>query len=150
MKTNIQYESIFPRENESPDGEFVPFPNTDEERYYLFHTMYWGGYFNRESLDISKFLREDLSINLERLEIAVSLIVEYLEAVTPFDDVLRLWISGIDKYYFLRNITDKPHNQKEEFYFIRHFIQAVADNESVKSIKVEYVPSQSDPHSRGQ
>lgn len=100
--------------------------------------MVWGGFFGNGTIFIDKFLREDLSINLEKLELAVILAVRYLESKTAFHEPIFIQIGGIEKYYELRGIQDKPLNKKEEYYFIRGFMQAVAENESYKKAYVEY------------
>lgn len=145
MDTNIQYK-IFPYDPEVHDYEL------DESYaklgdYENLKEAFWGGYTDGKAIYIHRFLREDLSINLELLEVAVILLTEYLEMTTPFDSPITLYIDSLKQYYELRGITDKPKNMKEEYYVIRGIIDAVANNVSVKPIKVEYVADTTDPSS---
>lgn len=67
-------------------------------------------------VDISKFLREDLSINLEMLELALEFIADM--------DINLVFISGIDKYFSARG-TVSEEKRKEELTFIMTFTGAV-------------------------
>lgn len=111
--------------------------------------MFWGGYFDGDAIHIYKFLRDDLSLNLEKLELAVYNAVDYLQGVVPFDDPITLYIQGLPQYYQLRGISELPKNKKEEYYVIRGIVHAVANQESVKPIKVEYVSDTADPTAGG-
>jgi hypothetical protein len=100
--------------------------------------MIRGEYCYSSYLDISKFLRPDLSINLELLEIAISLLVEFLTVYLDYDTPISIGIRGIDKYYELRGIIDNEKQKKEEYYFIRGFIKSFAQTETNRKVNVEY------------
>lgn len=137
METRVNH-IVFEYEGENlPEIEMDG--SIDKEYRPLIEEMIWGGFLQDNALYIHKFLRPDLSINLEKLELAVSLAIKYLDSKTPFDDPIFLFIGGIEKYYELRGIQDKPKNKKEEYYFIRGFMQAIADNECYKMVAVEYL-----------
>lgn len=71
-----------------------------------------------DGIDISKFLREDLSINLELLEIAISLIINNLSDI---------YIYGLGDYFKFRNIEDKDDKKMEEIVFISNYITKVSN-----------------------
>jgi hypothetical protein len=112
--------------------------------------LFWGGYFNGTTLFVDKFLRHDLSINLEKYELAIICAVNYLDIATNFDDPITLYLGGLQQYYELRGITDKPKNKTEEFYVLRGIADAVANNEAIKPVKVEYVSDTTQLNPRGE
>jgi hypothetical protein len=145
MDTNIRY-ILFPY-----NSEVHIFELKDNDMWSTeLKEMFWGGFFDGKSIYIDKFLRDDLSINLELLEVGVNFAVDYLDVVTPFDDPITLQINGLNEYYELRQISDKPKNKKEEYYVIKGIVDAVANNESIKPIKVKYVSDITDPSAWGQ
>ena len=140
METNFHFEEIFQYNKDAVLSEIPGVVKMDEERYELFSAMFHGGYFDGVCLDISKFLHPDLSLTLEKLELAISLALEYLEVNSDYDTPVFLGIKGIEKYYELRGIQKNILQQKEEYYFIRHFIRAFCKHETVRKVIVEYVP----------
>jgi hypothetical protein len=82
-----------------------------------------------DGIDISKFLREDLSINLELLEVAISLIV---------DTRPNFYIYGIDEYYKIRKIEDNKTSLIEETTFIAKYIESVVEELSETGEKEIY------------
>lgn len=149
METNIHYEDIFPYNPEVHIFEVEESEVIQDDLEFL-KPMFWGGYFDGKTIYIDKFLREDLSINLEKLELAVIVATNYREIVTSFDDPVCLYIDGLQTYYELRGITEMPKNMREEYYVIRGIIDAVANHVALKPpIKVAYVPGTAEPSSRG-
>ena len=144
METRINYTELF-----EYDPKKHVFEVPDEQSWALalnfIKEMFWGGYFDGDSLHVHMFLRDDFSINLEKLEVAVIAAVGYLEGAVPFDDPITLYIADFHLYCSVRGILHKPKNVKEEFYVLRGIIGAVANNESIKPIKVEYVSGTADP-----
>jgi hypothetical protein len=149
VKTNINYAEIFQYDPEQHEFE-VPEEQSWALALNFVKEMFWGGYFDGDAIHIHKFLREDLSINLEQLEVAVIAAVGYLEGVVPFDDPITLYIDNLKLYFSLRNILDKPKNMKEEYYVIRGIVEAVANQESIKPIKVQYVSDPTELIAQGQ
>jgi ribonucleoside-diphosphate reductase alpha chain len=96
-------------------------------------------------LDISKFLRDDNSINVEMLELAVRLSVRFLDDVVsvssyPTNDIARwseenrpigLGIMGLADYYLLRGVAYGSRQANEELAFILSFIRTIATEESI-------------------
>lgn len=82
-----------------------------------------------DGIDISKFLREDLSINLELVEVAISLIIN-----TRPD----FYIYGLLDYYRLRKIDRDFERKGEEALFIANFIQSVVEEISETGEKKIY------------
>ncbi len=102
--------------------------------------LYRSGYVDGWStIRIQRFLKPDLSINLEKLELAVTLLVAHLRDNQNFDEPLSLNISGFKEYCEIRNISENFSQKKEEFYFIRGFIQAIAENETLKPVTVDFI-----------
>ena len=89
---------------------------------------------------ISRFLDENKMIDLEKLELAVTLFVPKLEFSDNFKVPIYLFIRDLDGYFETRGITpDRQDRIKEESTFILGFCQAVADEASYKrKIIVEY------------
>lgn len=69
-------------------------------------------------LNISLYLNSDLSINLEKLEFAISYMVERTNVIQ---------INGMDFYYKLRGIELNNKQRTEENNFILQFCTAVAN-----------------------
>jgi hypothetical protein len=102
-------------------------PSTEQ---YLLTGMMTSGHYTETGLNMSKFLRDDLSIDLEKLELAVATLVHAMEI--NLEDDATLNICGMDGYYSLRGIVDNEKQIKEEKSFILAFISRVAMNESVR------------------
>ena len=72
-------------------------------------------------VNISMFLRDDLSLNLELLELAL----DYIVGVTNI-----LFIYDIDSYYKLRGIELNAKSRNEENRFILGFCNAISNEHS--------------------
>lgn len=113
--------------------------NISEDKRKLTRQMMESGHYI-DGLDVSRFLREDLSINLELLELAVTLAVESLEANSPYDDI-TLKLRNLDEYYNLRGISDNEKQQREEKTFLLGFISSAAIEASQRdTLEVKFVP----------
>jgi hypothetical protein len=74
---------------------------------------------SRCGIDPSKFLRDDLSINLELIEFAITSIVQ--------DGADIVYLYNIEDYYKLRGIQLDERRRKEESGFILGFCRAIAN-----------------------
>lgn len=104
-----------------------------------------NGVCNLGSLDIAKFLDEDKTINLEKLETAVRLGIRFLDLVIttggfPTEDIstwvknnrpVGLGIMGLADYYLMRGIAYGSDQALEELGFIMEFIQKISEDESI-------------------
>ena len=90
------------------------------------------GAIKNDTIDVSKFLREDLSINLELLEIAIK------EIVDGYHD---LYVTGFSHYFKARKIQDKLERQVEEVIFIYEFTKAAANELSETGDKEIFLKS---------
>jgi hypothetical protein len=99
--------------------------------------MMTGGFYS-DGLVVSKFIRPDLTINLEKLEFAVTLSVNMLEANTEEDVTLNL--KGLEDYYQVRGIAGNAKQEREERTFLLGFVTAVASEASKNdTLEVKYV-----------
>ena len=113
-----------------------------------------NGVCNLGSLDITKFLNDDKSINLEPLELAVRLSIKFLDNVvsknsypTPeitkwSDDnrAIGLGIMGLADSYMLRGVAYGSKRALEELSFILSFIKNIAEDESISISKIMGIP----------
>jgi ribonucleoside-diphosphate reductase alpha chain len=104
-----------------------------------------NGVCNLGSLDISKFLYDDNTINLELLELAVRLSVLFMDNVIsknsyPTKEItewsennhaIGLGIMGLADYYMKRGIAYGSEKALEELSFILGFIKNIAEDESI-------------------
>lgn len=90
-----------------------------------------------DGLYVWRFLNTDLTINLEKLEFAVTLAVNMLEANSEDDVTLRL--RGLEDYYKVRGIAGNPQREREERTFLLGFITSVASEASKRdTLEVKY------------
>ena len=134
MDTNIGY-MVFEPDNYPVDESLLD-NVTEEQRKLMREMMASGVYLN--GLYVWRFLNTDLSINLEKLELAVILAVTMLEANSDEDVTLNL--RGLDDYYKLRGITGNEKQEREERTFILTFVSAIASEASRNdTLQVKYV-----------
>jgi hypothetical protein len=132
MNSNIKYQ-VF-------EGEGFPLvesllENITHEQRQLLKEMMLSGHFIKDGLDVSRFLKEDLSINLEKLELATTLTVIAMEANSPEDDV-TLNLYNLETYYETRGISGKEKKEREERTFLLGFISSVAAEASKRDTLV--------------
>jgi hypothetical protein len=104
--------------------------NLHEAEQLLLKSIMVSGHYTETGLNMSKFLRDDLSIDLDKLELAVATLVHAMEI--NLEDDATLNVTGMTEYYSLRNITGNEKQCKEEKNFILTFISRVAMNESIR------------------
>jgi ribonucleoside-diphosphate reductase alpha chain len=114
----------------------------------------FNGVCNLGSLDISKFLNVDKSINLEKLETAVRLSVRFLDRVITKNQfptkAIKKWaeenrpvglgIMGLADYYLIREVAYGSDQALEELEFILNFIYQIAEDESIELGELYGVP----------
>lgn len=135
MDTNLNYKVFegdgFPVEEPLLDG-------LNYEQRQLSTEMQKSGHYNN-GLWVDKFLREDLSINLEKLELAVTLIVTSLESNAGDTDI-TLELRGLDRYYERRGIVGDAKAEREERMFLIGFISTIAGEASTRdTLQVKFV-----------
>lgn len=135
MDTKVNYE-VF-------EGDGFPIEErllnniTHEVRVLVKEMMKSGHYI--DGLDVSRFLRADLTINLEKLELATMLAIKALEANSQEEDV-TLKLRNLKEYYKLRNIAGDEKKEREERTFLLGFISSVAGEASVRdTLEIKYV-----------
>lgn len=136
VDTSISFEVFGRGAGDYPVDESLLENITELERKQARDMMSSGHYI--DGLYIWQFLNADLTINLEKLEFAVSLAVRMLEANSEDDVTLKL--RGLDDYYEVRGISENEKQQREERTFLLGFISAVASEASRRdTLEVKYV-----------
>lgn len=109
---------------------------TENQRNLAIEMMKSGHY--TDGLYIPIFLRDDRTINLEKLELAVTLSVVMLETSQDGDATLKL--RGLKDYYNLRGITGNEKLERQERTFLLGFVSSVASEASRNdTLIVKYV-----------
>ena len=124
---------------EGEGGEVDPnlLENITFEQRQLVEEMMRSGYY-QDGIWINKYLEQDLTINLEKLELAVNLAVLALEANSEEDITLKL--RGLDQYYKFRGIEGNEKQQREERTFILGFASSIAAEASERdTLEVKFV-----------
>lgn len=112
--------------------------NLNPEFVELVKEMMYSGHY-QNGLDVSKFLREDLSINLDKLSLACALSTIALESKNAEEDS-TLNLIGLDKYFEIRGILGNERQMREERTFLIGFISAEAMEASRNdTLVVKYV-----------
>lgn len=86
-----------------------------------------SNYHENNQLNVAKFLDEDRTIDLEKLELGIILIIEYLENSVKIETPIYINLGNMQEYFSLRHITDRVDRITEECQFILGFCQAIAD-----------------------
>lgn len=90
-----------------------------------------SGYFFDNGLYIDRFLDKDRTIDLEKLDLAIVLLIEYLEISVKSKKSIYVFLRNMRGYLEKRGIRlDNIEQIIEESSFILGFCQSVADNES--------------------
>lgn len=131
MESKVDYK-VFEGEGFPADEALLE--NITENNRQLFREAMESGYYI-DGIDVARFLREDLSINLEKLELCTSLAVTSLEANSPSEDI-TLKLRNLEEYYHLRGITGDEKQQREERTFILTFVSSIASEASVRDTLV--------------
>jgi len=114
----------------------------------------FNGSCNLGSIDISKFLDDDNTINVELLELATRLSIRFLDSVLdvnefPTDAIkemsvkcrqVGLGIMGLADYYLARGVSYGSDEALEELSFILGFIKSISEDESITLGEEKGVP----------
>lgn len=103
-------------------------PNWSGEYKSLMADFICSGYFVDNTLMMDRFLDKDLTIDLEKLELAIMLAIEYLEFSDKFEDAIYIFLGNMEKYFELRGIKlPQLDRVLEESGFILGFCTAAAE-----------------------
>src|SRR5689334_21066937 len=109
--------------------------NLDEvaiSREQLIENLIKSDSYEMGGLCIDKFLDEDMTIDLEKLELAISLLIEYLEISVKSENPIYVILRNMDLYFMRRKLSPEKLDQIiEESSFILGFCQSIADEESL-------------------
>jgi len=132
MDTNIN-EVIFEKQFD------LPFDLPDEINSPIMYQFLESGYFKNNGLCIDKFLDEDKTIDLEKLELALILTLEYLEFSVKVGEPIYIFLRNMTRYLELRGIDIQNLDRlTEESSFILGFCQAICDEESIEKATVVF------------
>ena len=103
-------------------------------------TQFLGsGYFVNNSLQMDRFLDTDKTIDLEKLELGITLAIKYLEIPEKIESPIKVFLRNMDRYFQLRGIQpDELDRLIEESSFILGYCKAIADEVSTKEIIISY------------
>lgn len=121
--------------------ESVGIPETTtSERTPLIVQLLNSDYVSNNGLVISKFLdANDKTIDLEKLELAISLMAEFLLSMDDSNQVQILYLRGMDEYFRIRNIDGTMIDRViEESSFIMGFCRAILIEEAGDRMMVSY------------
>lgn len=79
---------------------------------------------------MDKFLDSDNTIDLEKFELAIILLIEYLEKSVKFENAIYVFLGNMAEYIRVRKLTDID-KIIEECSFILGFSQAIADENKI-------------------
>lgn len=91
-----------------------------------------SNYYKNNSLDIVRFLDKDLTIDIEKLELAIILLIEHLENSVNLENPIYINLGNMKEYIALRELDDMERIT-EECSFILGFSQAVADDNEINN-----------------
>jgi hypothetical protein len=81
-------------------------------------------------LNISKFLDEDNTIDIEKLELAIILLIQHLEKSVKFENPIYVNLGNMSEYVERRGLIDL-NDIIEDSSFILGFSQAIADENKI-------------------
>jgi len=103
-------------------------------------TQFLGsGYFVDNSLKIDRFLDTDKTIDLEKLELGISIAISHLENSEKIEEPIKVFLGNMDRYFLHRGIQSHETDRIiEESSFILGFCKAIADEVSTKEVLISY------------
>lgn len=105
----------------------------------ILHQFISSLYYENNQLNVNRFLDEDKTIDIEKLELAIILLIDHLENSVENKNPIYINLGNMDEYIAGRGLTDMD-KIIEESSFILGFCQAVAtenelDNEVIVRFK---------------
>jgi hypothetical protein len=98
-----------------------------------------SSYYENNQLNINRFLDEDRTIDLEKLELAIILLIEHLEKSVKINFPIYVNLGNMNEYVVARGIEDDIEKITEESKFIIGFCQSIAtENEIDNKIIVRF------------
>lgn len=89
-------------------------------------------YYQDNCLMIDKFLdKEDNTLDLEKLELAIILLIEHLEIFIKDSEPIYINIGNMETYVQMRNIVNNLERIAEESSFILGYSQSIADENKI-------------------
>lgn len=135
-------EVVFESLDNSPKPTLEIPSEISEERRELLVQLLQSGYYDRTRfcLCMNRFLDEDRTINLEKFELAISLIIEWLEFSIKSKSPIKVILGGMSEYFIGRRINLLDMDRvAEETSFILGFAKAIADEYKInKKVMVQY------------
>lgn len=113
-------------ENKIIDVLFEGGNNSDD----ILEQLLTSNHYFDNGLDISKFLDKDNTIDLEKLELAIILLIDHLENSVKFENPIYMNLGNMSEYVERRGLIDLD-NIIEESRFILGFSQAIADENKI-------------------
>lgn len=97
-------------------------------------------YVKGNTLCMARFLDEDRTINLEKLELAIELLIEYLEFFNKSKRPVHVYLGCMQEYFHLRQVgLDDIDRLSEESSFVLGFCNASAQEFSLnKKVIVQF------------
>ena len=127
----LRKDIIFDSLDDLPKTEVLVPPQVLEEHREIMKEFLESGYFFDRGLYIDRFLDSDRTIDLEKLELALVLIVEYMEISVKSKKPIYVFLRNMQGYLDKRGIKlDNIERITEESSFILGFCQSIIDNES--------------------
>lgn len=118
---------VFEPDDELPKTNIL-LPDIEEDRKEIMLQLLQSGCFFDNTFDVSRFLLPDRTIDIEKLELAVILAVEYLEFSVKSKTSIYIYLNNFDAYFKIRGLDlNNVKRATEERNFIKGFCQAVAD-----------------------
>ncbi len=115
-----------------PEG--IPEGHVDVMKEFL-ESIYVKG----TTLCMDRFLDEDRTIDLEKLELAIQLLIEYLEFLNKSKKPIYVFLGGMQEYFELRNVDLEDMDRIiEESSFLLGYCNAAAQEFATKKIIVQY------------
>lgn len=88
-----------------------------------------------DGLNIDKFLDEYNKIDLEKLELAIILLIEHIENSVKFENPIYINLGNMKEYIIRRGLTDID-KIIEESSFILGFSQAIANENQIDRVVI--------------
>jgi hypothetical protein len=92
-----------------------------------------SNYCENNQLNLNRFLDEDKTINLEKLELAIILLIEHLEKSVKINFPIYVNLGNMNEYIVARGIEGDIEKIVEESTFILGFCQSIATENEINN-----------------